>query len=130
MWRALGLLLLTVSLAPAKDLAGKYSGQWTSGANDVSGDFRLALAPAGEGQWKLEVSFTFSGSEVKATTRSIKVEGSRFEAVYDFDLGGNNLRSTIQGQLAGDNLEGAYKTTTVADATPVDQGTWKAAPVK
>ena len=45
--------------------------------------------------------------------------------VYDFDLQGNALESAVTGQLTGKTMEGTYKTTTVADGSPVDEGTWK-----
>ena len=129
---AIGLLTLVIQppdLAAA-DIAGKYAGDWSSSANGASGEFRLSLAAAGAGKWNLEVTFTLAGAEVKTVTHSIKVEGTSIEAAYDFDLGGNRLRSAIQGKLAEGKLAGVYKTTTVAEGVAVDEGAWKAAPAK
>jgi hypothetical protein len=130
---AIVIVLLTLGMVPearTADLAGRYGGDWASSANGVNGAFHLSLARAGADKWNLEVTFTMAGAEVKTTTRSIKVEGVKIQATYDFDLGGNLLRSSIEGHLMDGKLEGTYKTTTVADGSPVDEGTWKAAPAK
>ena len=78
-----------------------------------------------DGKWKCEASFTLGGQEVKTTMKSIKVEESKIEIRYEFDLQGNLLQSTLTGQLEGRTLEGKYKTVTVADSSPVDEGVWK-----
>ena len=46
--------------------------------------------------------------------------------VYTFDLQGNVLESTVNGEIKGRTLEGTYSTKAVADGSAVDEGTWKA----
>ena len=83
-------------------------------------------SPAENGQWKADVVFTMGSDEVKTKVKSVKVDGSKIDIIYDFDLQGTALESTISGQLTGKVLEGTYKTKTVAEGSPVDEGTWKA----
>lgn len=117
------LCLAAMLCLVAADLAGTYKGSWSGGAN---GDFRITLEPAGSGEWKADIVFTMGIDEVKTKVKSVKVDGSKLDVVYDFDLQGNALESTVTGQLTGKTLEGTYKTKAVADGSPVDEGTWKA----
>jgi hypothetical protein len=123
------LLLVTASAAD-KDLAGRYAGQWKSSNGSGNGDFRLNLETASDGAWKLDVVFIYAGGEVKTITREIKVDQSKLEASYDFDLAGNALRSKITGEIKGTAFEGKYQTTTTDGSTAVDEGTWSAARAK
>ncbi len=125
------VLLALLFLMPAgfawgadKDLAGTYNGEW-SGAS-ASGTLHIELEKNPEGEWKCVVSFTLGGEEVKTKMKSVKVDGSKMEARYEFDLGGTLLQSTLTGELTGKTLEGKYRTVTVSDGSPVDEGTWKA----
>ena len=124
--RILTALLLTGWMAlSAADLAGTYKGTW-SGSSGASGDFRISLAPADNGEWKSEVIFSFGGTDVKTTVTAVKVDGSKLTVVYLFDLQDTKLESTVNGQLTGNSLEGTYTTKAVADGSAVDEGTWKA----
>ncbi len=127
--RALSLLLLLSSFAFAvASPAGKYVGTWTGAGGQ--GDFRIALAPgAAQGEWTAEVSFTLSGQEVKCKTAYIRIDGSKLEVAYDFTLGDLKARSTVVGQINGNDLSGDY-TTKGEDGSSVDAGTWKASLVK
>jgi hypothetical protein len=62
--------------------------------------------------------------------RQVKVEQSKLEAAYDFDLLGNTLRSRITGEWNGKALDGKYQTTAADGGTAVDDGVWSAARVK
>ena len=126
MVRTLVALLLTGLALFAADLAGTYKGTW-SGSSGASGDFRISLAPADNGEWKSDVVFSLGGADVKTTVTSVKVEGSKLRVVYQFDLQETKLESTVTGQLTGNSLEGTYTTKAVADGSAVDEGTWKAA---
>lgn len=121
--RTLALALAAMLCLLAADLAGTYKGSWSGAA---SGDFRITLEPGANGEWKAEIVFTLGNDEVKTQIKSLKVDGSKLDVVYDFDLQGNALESTVTGQLNGKTLEGTYKTKSVADGSPVDEGTWKA----
>jgi len=117
------LCLAALACLAAADITGTYKGSWSGAAN---GDFSLKLDPAENGQWKADVVFTMGSDEVKTKVKSVKVDGSKIDIIYDFDLQGTALESTISGQLTGKVLEGTYKTKTVAEGSPVDEGTWKA----
>jgi hypothetical protein len=125
---AVPLLAFALTLNAA-DLAGTYKGSWTGGAG-ANGDFRVVLTPGESDAWKADVTFTFNGDEVKTKIVSVKAEGSKIEIVYDFDLGGNAIRSTVTGTVKGASLEGTYVSKAVADGSPVDEGTFKAARVE
>lgn len=123
------LVLLGSTIAPGAqdDWTGRYAGDWASAGAGASGLFKLTLTPGAGGQWGLEVSFTLADTEVKTKVNSIKIDGAKIEARYEFDLQGNRLESTITGERDGGRLTGKYTTKTVAEGAPVDQGEWKAA---
>ena len=117
------ILSLVTAIVLFAGLAGNYKGTWTGGG---SGDIRISLQPGDGGEWKSTVTFTFDGSEVQTKVTSVKVEGSKVKIVYTFDLQGNVLESTVNGEIKGRTLEGTYSTKAVADGSAVDEGTWKA----
>jgi hypothetical protein len=127
MYRLALLILLPLLCLPAADsgLAGRYTGDWKSNGAGGGGTFRMKLESA-SGGWKCEVSFAFDGADVKTAMRTCKVDQSKLEAVYDFELQGNALQSKITGQWNGKTFDGHYETTAGSDA--VDDGTWTAAP--
>lgn len=118
------LLLLSVPLALTADSvpAGKYSGKW-EGASGASGEFWMTLAS--NGKWTAEIAFTLGGQDVKCTVKSLTVDGSKVHAIYSFDLQGNALESTIDGELSGKKLSGKYTTRVAGDGSAVDEGTWE-----
>ena len=130
-WRAAaGVTVLLVLgafavLAAAPDLAGTYQGEW-SGASGAAGQLRVELEKNPEGEWKCVVVFTMDGEQYKTRMKSVKVDGAKLEAGYEFDMGGTALQSTLSGELQEGVLEGKYRTVTVSGATPVDEGVWKA----
>jgi len=126
MLRVLTVLLAALAL-PVQNAAGRYTGKWTGAS--ANGDFTIALQPSA-GDWKCEVTFTFGGMEVKTRVTMVKVSGAKVEAQYEFDLGGNVLQSTIEGELADDRLRGKYRTVAVQNKQPVDQGDFEASKVK
>lgn len=110
----------------AAGLAGTYRGTY-SGSSGASGDFVVSLTQAESGDWKSEVTFTLGGQDVKTKITSLKVDGAKVTIVYEFDLQGTALQSTVTGELTAGSLAGAYQTKVVADGSAVDEGTWKAA---
>jgi hypothetical protein len=122
--RALVLFFLGSFCIFAAGLAGTYKGTY-SGSAGASGDFVVSLTQAGNGDWKSEVTFTLGGQDVKTKITSIKVDGSKVTIVYEFDLQGTALESTITGELNAGALGGDYHTKVVADGSAVDEGTWK-----
>ena len=123
-------VLLMIATAAGRDLAGHYAGEWKSNGSGGNGSFRLSLEAAPDVAWKCDVVFTFAGDDVKTIMRQIKVDQSKLDASYDFELMGNTLRSKITGELKGAAFDGRYQTTTVDGATAVDEGTWSAARAK
>ncbi len=120
------LLVTTLVAAADPQWAGTYVGDWSSNGVGGGGSFRLTLRSLAEGKWECEVTFTIGEREVKTTVKSLKIDGSQIEVSYEFDISGNQLRSTIQGQLKGSKMEGAYHTIVVPDGPAVDEGAWKA----
>jgi|ERR1051326_4455245 hypothetical protein len=110
--------------AAAADFAGTYKGTWAGG--QAGGDLTMTLRAADDGTPQAQVSFTLGGQDIKCSVTSVKVDGSKIEVVYDFDLGDVKLQSTATGQLSGKALEGTYKTKSLADGSAVDEGTFKA----
>lgn len=119
------LMLVPFAAGADKDLAGTYNGEW-SGASGASGKVHLELQKTSEGEWKCVVSFTMDGEEYKTKMKSVKVDGAKLEARYEWELQGTVVQSTITGELSGKTLEGKYRTVTVSDGSPVDEGVWKA----
>ena len=124
-------LLLAILLASAAAFAaepvtpGQYSGKWQGAA--AGGDFLMTLS-RDAGAWKADVSFRMGSDEVKCTVTALTIEGSSIHVVYTFDLMGNKLESTIDGERAGAKLSGKYKTRAPESDAAVDQGTWEASP--
>ena len=125
--RLLLAFLLAAAITSAADpiAPGKYTGKW-QGESGASGDFTLTLASPGAGQWKAEVSFKMGDQEVPCNVTAVLVDGSKLHVVYTFDLLGTKLESTIDGDRTGAKVSGKYRTRSVADNAPVDQGTWDA----
>jgi hypothetical protein len=123
--RTFMLCLVASFLLFAAGLAGTYKGTY-SGSAGASGDFVVSLTQAENGEWKSEVTFTLGGQDVKTKITSLKVDGSKVTIVYEFDLQGTALESTITGELNSGALGGDYHTKVVADGSAVDEGTWKA----
>ncbi|HTS31774.1 MAG TPA: hypothetical protein VMH81_38155 [Bryobacteraceae bacterium] len=124
------LFLLLAASAADRDLAGRYAGQWKSTGSGGEGAIRLNLEPGADGAWKCDVVFTFAGSDVTTTVKSVKLNQSKLEISYDFDLLGNKLRSKTEGQWDGKAFTGHYWTTVADGDTDVDQGEWNATPAK
>src|SRR5215471_10679526 len=92
-------LVLSISLF-AEGLAGTYKGTW-SGTSGASGDMFVTLKQSDSGEWKSEVTFSLGGEDVKTKITSLKVDGKKVTIVYEFNLQGTGLESTITGELNG-----------------------------
>jgi hypothetical protein len=122
------LLILCFALAFvlfAASVVGVYKGTY-SGSAGASGDISVTLKQADDGAWKSEVTFSFGGQDIKTKVTSVTVDGSKVKIVYEFDLDGNGLESTITGELKETTLAGGYHTKATADGSAVDEGTWTA----
>jgi hypothetical protein len=123
--RSIMLGLMASFILFAAGLAGTYKGTY-SGSAGASGDFVVSLTQSDNGEWKSEVTFTLGGADVKTKITSLAVDGSKVKIVYEFDLQGTALESTVTGELNGATLAGDYHTKVVTDGSAVDEGTWKA----
>jgi hypothetical protein len=103
---------------------GKYAGKW-EGASGSSGDFKLTLTPAAEGKWTAQVTFAFGGQDVSCKVKSVNVDGEQVAVVYNFELQGFELESSIEGKASGNRLAGTFKTRALADGSTIDEGTWQ-----
>jgi len=124
----LGILVLSVCALGDDAIRGNYVGDW-SGASGAGGKFKLAVAQE-DGKAKCTVSFEYAGEEVKTNVTVCTIDGRKIESQYDFDLAGNHLQSTINGERKGSGLEGKYHTKALADGSAVDEGDWKASPAQ
>ena len=127
--RLLSIAVVSLFVLMAADVAGRFAGEWKSNGGGGNGAFRMSLEPGSGGACKAEVTFDFSGSDVKTSVRECKMDGTKVDVTYDFDLMGNQLRSHVTGELKGDSIKGAYQTTS-SDGAPVDEGTWSASRAK
>jgi hypothetical protein len=123
--RLLSLCFALAVVLFAAGIAGTYKGSY-SGSAGASGDIRVSLKQADDGAWKSEVTFAFGSEDIKTKVTSVTVDGSKVKIVYEFDLDGNGLESTLTGELNGTTLAGSYHTKATADGSAVDEGTWKA----
>jgi len=121
---------LTLALCAFADdaIRGNFVGDW-SGSSGAGGKFRLSVADDA-GKTKCTVSFDYAGEEVKTKVTLCKIDGSKIEAQYDYDLGGNRLQSTIHGERKGNSMEGKYHAVVLENGAAVDDGDWKAAPAQ
>ena len=129
--RRIGLclaILLAAAFAADPGLAGRYAGDWKSGASGSGGALQFALDGPRDETWKCDLTFSLDGAEVRTTMREVKVQEKRIELTYDFDAGGAALRSHVSGEWDGAKFRGQYETT--MGGVQVDAGTWTAAPDK
>jgi hypothetical protein len=124
------LLFLLPATAADRDLAGRYDGEWKSNGSGGGGAIHLVLDLSADGVWKWEANFMYAGALVKTVPHELKVNQSKLEGSYDFELQGVTLRSHLTGEYKGKAFEGQYQTTTTDGSTGVDEGTWNAARAK
>ncbi len=121
MLRKLTLCLVTLALLVFADSAGSYTGTWTPDSSGGNGKLTLAI-----GATELtQASFTYQGQDVKAKPISLNADGDQLDFTFEYDLGGTLLRSRMQGTVTGKTIKGKYKSTTAADGSSVDEGTWE-----
>lgn len=120
------LLLLAAAFAADRDLAGQFSGEWTSAASGGGGAIRFALDPQTGAAWKCDLTFSLNNADVKTVMREVKLEDGKLALTYDFDVEGATLRSRVQGAWDGSSFRGKYDTTVADGSQPVDSGSWSA----
>lgn len=117
-------ILLTAALAADRGLAGKYNGEWKSGSNGNGGKLTFTLEGPHAETWKSDLSFVLGDAVIPTVMREVKVNDTKVEFTYDFDVQGATLRSHLTGEWNGASFSGKYETTMAG--SPVDGGTWNA----
>src|ERR1700749_1101956 len=97
--RMLTVFLVLAVVLCAADISGTYKGTWTGGM--ANGDITMTFTAGADGAPKADVTFTIQGQDVKCNVTSLKVDGSKIEVTYDFDLGDTKLQSTATGTIDG-----------------------------
>ncbi len=118
-------LILSAVCALAADLTGAYKGTW-SGDNG-NGDITMTFSGGDNSSSKAAISFTYNGETIPCHVTSVKVDGSQVQMVYDFEIDGRQMQTTMTGQLKSKAMDGSYKTKSLPDGSEIDTGTWKAA---
>lgn len=116
------LCFFTLGLAVAQ-APGDYDGQWTSDQSGDSGKFHCSLKKSGD-SWDSSAYFVYQGEKIIGSPKSTKVDGSKLEMVFEYEIGGMTLHSVMTGEWTGNTLEGKYASKS-SDESPVDTGTWK-----
>jgi len=117
-----------LAAAPAKSAdkpaaaapSGEYKGTW-KGRDESSGDLRIKFATGADAKLTAEAVFTFEGTAVPTRTKTLKVEGSRVELAFAWDVQGVSATSKLTGEIKGDRLEGTYESSTAEGAAT---GSW------
>jgi hypothetical protein len=103
------LVLLATAFAADRALAGKYVGEWKSSSSGNGGALRFSLDSSGD-TWTCEASFALDGADVKTVMREVKVQETKVDFSYDFQLQGATLRSHLIGEWNGTTFRGQYET--------------------
>jgi hypothetical protein len=110
----------TAPADPAKAaVAGDYAGTWKS-SGSASGKLRVTLKPHGS-VWGAEASFTYEETDVPMKLRSVKVDGTKVELVFDWDSRGTPAESKLIGEATGEKMSGTYESKIGSEPS---QGTW------
>lgn len=123
------LLLVLGGYCADRDLAGRYSGEWKSEWSGNGGALHMNLEAGADGSWKCEAGFSLDGSDIKTTTHQIKLQDSKLDVSYDFEIQGASLRSHMTGEWNGSMFKGRYETALIG-GDGVDAGTWSAGRTK
>ena len=99
---------------------GEYKGSW-KGRDDSSGDLKIKFATGADAKLTAEAVFTFEGTPVPTRTKTLKIEGSRVELAFSWDVQGVSATSKLTGEIKGDRLEGTYESSTAEGAAT---GSW------
>ena len=116
------LMLMSVVVLAAEDIAGTYVGEYVNKAGK-SGGYQLTFTPGPGGNWTGEVIAELDGRPTKSVMTSLVVKGDSIEAAYDFEAKGHKASSRITGTKTGQTFSGTFQT--LYKGKVVDTGTWK-----
>jgi hypothetical protein len=117
------LLLIVTVLWAGPD--GRYAGTWTSDAGVNSGKLSMTISPMTGEKWPTDLVFTFQDQPIKPVKVTTTIADDHMLIVADEEIDGYKLKSTFNGTLKGNVIEGKYKTTVAEEGSQVDSGAWK-----
>ena len=89
----------------------------------------MTLEAGPDGSWECEAGFSLDGADIKTTTHQIKLQDSKLDVSYDFEIQGASLRSHMTRAWNGSVFKGRYETALIG-GDGVDAGTWSAGRAK
>jgi len=119
-------LCLAAAMAADGDRAGRYAGEWKSEASGNGGAIHFTLSGGSGSAWKCDLMFTLDGADVKTTMRDVKVQDTKVDFTYDFDVQGTIVQSHVTGEWNGTAFRGKYQSGLPDGSQTVDAGTWSA----
>ncbi len=126
MIRTLTLLILSIApVAFAADIAGEYTGTWSSDSGSSDGKLHLTVTKSAD-TWDCKLAYS-GGDQPEVTPKPVSctVTAGKLKAQYETagDDGKQNI--TLEAAMTGDALQGTYKV--AADGgEALDSGKWKA----
>jgi hypothetical protein len=100
-------------------LMGEYAGKWAS-TEGTGGELRLKLNRSSATP-RAEAMFTYQGTEIPGTVKTVETNGSKVRIVFDWSIQGTAGQSTLVGEATGATVQGTYETRGVAGSS---RGTW------
>ncbi len=87
---------------------GAFAGKW-QGQNNIGGVLKLDFKAGAK--LGADVLFVYEGTDVRAQTKSLKVEGDKIELVITWEIQGTSASTKLVGSLKGNEIAGTYEST-------------------
>jgi hypothetical protein len=89
---------------------GAFAGKW-QGQNNIGGVLKLDFKAGADAKLGADVLFVYEGTDVRAQTKSLKVEGDKIELVITWEIQGTFASTKLVGSLKGNDIAGTYEST-------------------
>jgi hypothetical protein len=89
---------------------GAFTGKW-QGQNSTGGVLKLDFKSGADSKLGADVLFVYEGTDVRAQTKSLKVEGDKIELVITWEIQGTFASTKLVGSLKGNDIAGTYEST-------------------
>ncbi len=89
---------------------GAFTGKW-QGQNNIGGVLKLDFKSGTDAKLSADVLFVYEGTDVRAQTKSLKVEGEKIELVISWEIQGTFASTKLVGTLKGNDIAGTYEST-------------------
>jgi len=89
---------------------GAFTGKW-QGQNNIGGVLKLDFKSGTDAKLGADVLFVYEGTDVRAQTKSLKVEGEKIELVITWEIQGTFASTKLVGTLKGNDIAGTYEST-------------------